>query len=432
MLKVLMIYYKEPGGALNPRRSTVVLVLLVIVCIATLVGTIWASYQIASPEGAGGRFWVEWIAIRAKVVDGISPYSITATNRIQNQVGSLFNWIPADKPIYNAPLISAIVTLPFSLLSNATIAHTAWLTVQFVVILLTILAGIRLSGWKPTWWFFSFLVLLILLSVRTMVSWYEGSMTIWVAGLSAGVLLAIQSKRYELAGILLALTMIQPQVVILFVFFVLIWAGSQRRWALIFWFFSTLLFLIVLSVFFVSDWPIQYLRILWNYAKYFAPGTPGIAFRTWWPGMGRQLGWALSAFLGTLLLIEWWLARRSNFHWFLWTACLTLAITPWIGIPVTPDVHILLSLPVIVVVAMYEERWRERGKLVLLAFLGLMFVWEWLLVFSARGDMGSNVRLGLMFPLPLLLLIGLYWVRWWAIRPKRLLVDELRDSENYS
>ncbi len=417
---------------MNPQRSTAAFLPLVIVCIATLGGIIWASYQIASREGAGGKFWIEWIAIRAKVVDGISPYSITVTNRIQKQVGPLFNWTPSEKPIYNTPLVSAIVTLPFSLISNATIAHTAWHAVQFIVILLTVLAGVRLSRWKPTWWFFTFMVLFFLLSVRTTVSWYEGSMTIWVAGLIAAVLRTIQNRRYELAGILLALTMIQPQVVILFVVFVLIWISSQRRWVLLFWFFSTLLILIGLSVLLVSDWPIQYLRILWNYAKYFATGTPGIAFQTWWPGMGRQLGWALSAFLGMILLIEWWLARRSNFRWFLWTACLTLVITQWIGIPATPDVHILLSLPVVIVVAIYEERWRERGKLVVLAFVGLVFVWEWILVLSARGDIVSNMRLGLMFPLPLFLLIGLYWVRWWAIHPKRLLVDELRDSENYS
>jgi hypothetical protein len=140
----------------------------------------------------------------------------------------------------------------------------------------------------------------------------------------------------------------------------------------------------------------------------------------------------LSAFLGIILFVEWWMARRSNFRWFLWTACLTLAISPWIGIPATPDVHLLLSLPLIIVVAMFEERWRKSGKLVVLAFVGLVFVWEWFLVFSTQGDLKANMRLGLMFPVPLLLLVGLYWVRWWTIRPKRLLVDELRDSENYS
>ena len=32
----------------------------------------------------------------------------------------------------------------------------------------------------------------------------------------------------------------------------------------------------------------------------------------------------------------------------------------------------------------------------------------------------------LLLPLPILLLVGLYWIRWWAVRPVRTLMDELR------
>jgi hypothetical protein len=414
---------------LIPRRSPITLLVLVILSIATLGVTIWGCYQIASQDGAGGRFWIEWIAVRAKVVDGISPYSATASTRIQNQVGNVYRWASGIEPVYNSPLISAIITLPFAMISNKTQALTAWLVLQFVVILLTILAGMRVTGWKPTWWFFIVVILLILLSPRSTVSWYEGSMTIWVSGLVAAVLLAIKGKRFEMAGILLALTMIQPQVVLVFVVFVLIWAGSQRKWTLVFWFFSSLLILSLLAVFLVRDWPIQYLRILWHYSDYFSPGSPGYAFQQWWPGLGRQLGWIQSAILGLILFVEWWLARRSNFRWFLWTACLTLAISMWIGIPANPEAHLLLNLPLLVVIAMLEERWRHTGKWVVLTGMGVVFTWEWMLILTTLGDLEPAVRLGMIFPVPLLLLIGLFWVRWWTIRPKRLLIDELRDSE---
>jgi hypothetical protein len=35
----------------------------------------------------------------------------------------------------------------------------------------------------------------------------------------------------------------------------------------------------------------------------------------------------------------------------------------------------------------------------------------------------------LLFPLPLFLIITMYWVRWWAIRPQRLYVEALREGE---
>ncbi len=412
-----------------PRRSTVTILFIVLLSSAALGGLIWASYHLATQAAGGGRFWIEWIAVRARVVDGISPYSPTVASRIHNQVSDLFNWAPGPAPTYTSPVIAALVTLPFTLIPNAGLAHTAWLVIQFFLIIVTILAVMRLSNWKPAWWFFALILPLVLLSLRTSLSWYEGSMVVWVTGLVAAVMMAIRSKRYELAGVLLAFTLIQPQVVILWVLFVLIWAGAQRKWTLIFWFFSFFLLLGGLAVLLVPDWLLQYLRILWNLSEVIPPGTPGDAFQQWWPGLGRQMGWALSAILGMILLIEWWLARRSNFRWFLWTACLTLAVSPWIGVPITPDAHLLLNLPIIIVMAMIEERWRRNGKWVILASVGLVFAWEWLLVFNSLEGGEATARMGLMFPTPLLLLLGIFWVRWWTIRPKRLLVDELRESE---
>jgi hypothetical protein len=36
-----------------------------------------------------------------------------------------------------------------------------------------------------------------------------------------------------------------------------------------------------------------------------------------------------------------------------------------------------------------------------------------------------------LFIMPFFLLIGLYWVRWWAIRPYRGLIEELKVVEDY-
>ncbi len=34
----------------------------------------------------------------------------------------------------------------------------------------------------------------------------------------------------------------------------------------------------------------------------------------------------------------------------------------------------------------------------------------------------------MFFPLPVFLLVGLYWVRWWVLRPEQPLLDRLRRS----
>jgi hypothetical protein len=414
---------------LESHRSPLTYVILIIVSIASLGGVIWTSHTISSRDSGGEQFWIEWIGVRAKVVDGVSPYSTLVSARIRSQIGERFSWAPNPEPAYTSPLYSATITLPFTFIANEDFAHSLWLVIQSFVLLGTLLAGIRLVDWKPRWWVFSIFILLILLCPRNVVSWYEGSMTIWVSGLVAAVLIALRGKRYELAGALLALTMIRPQVVILWVALVLLWAGSHRKWGLIIWFLGTLLIMIGIATILVPEWPMEYLRIMWNYGDYYTAGTPGYAFQHWWPGLGRQMGWVLSGILVLILFIEWRVVLRRDFRWFLWTSYLTITVSQWIGIPTSIDAHLLLNIPLIFVYAMFEERWQRSGKWVGLAGVGIIFAWELWLIYTSFRYSEPTIRLGLMFPVPLLLLIGLYWVRWWSIRPKRLLSDELRTGE---
>ena len=55
-----------------------------------------------------------------------------------------------------------------------------------------------------------------------------------------------------------------------------------------------------------------------------------------WPGLGKQLGWLISGVSALILLVEWWLALKKDFRWFLWTVSLTIVISQWIGIPTIP------------------------------------------------------------------------------------------------
>jgi len=129
-----------------------------------------------------------------------------------------------------------------------------------------------------------------------------------------------------------------------------------------------------------------------------------------------------------ILIVEWWQARRWQFNGFLWALSLTLVVGQWVGIPTSPTNFLLLLLPLTVVLATWENRAHRSGH-VIAAQLSCVATWLilgvgiWLI---AIGDQRNPVVWpaqppALFIPLPLLLLIGLYWVRWWAIRPRRLL-----------
>jgi hypothetical protein len=150
-----------------------------------------------------------------------------------------------------------------------------------------------------------------------------------------------------------------------------------------------------------------------------------------WPGLGKQLSWLVSGVSALILLVEWWLALKKDFRWFLWTVSLTIVISQWIGIPTIPGHFIELILPLILISALFIERWPRGGQWVAVFMAVILFIWEWVLFYFDLTSYQPKMQLNLIIPLPLILLIGLFWVRWWAIKPRRLLIEELKLGESY-
>ena len=57
---------------------------------------------------------------------------------------------------------------------------------------------------------------------------------------------------------------------------------------------------------------------------------------SWFPECESIIKWLIYGVWEYCLLYEWWIARKQEYHWFLWTACITLLISQWIGIPTSP------------------------------------------------------------------------------------------------
>jgi hypothetical protein len=258
----------------------------------------------------------------------------------------------------------------------------------------------------------------------------NGNVVILVALLIVGALLAIRAGRDELAGVLLAFSTIKPQVVVVVIVFILLWTIFQRRWKTLFWFVVVLAMLSALAALFVSDWPMQNLREIMRYSSYNPPGTLGSALATWMPGIGRQIGWVITGLLGLLLLGEWGLALRKDFRWFLWTICLTLTASQWIGIQTDPGNFIVLLMAIVLIFAVWEERAGKKGRPVVWILMGLLFVVPWVIFLRTVNIADQPIQSPVMFfPLPLYLFLGLYWVRWWATRPARLLIEDLQEFD---
>jgi len=410
------------------NRFWYIVAIMIIVVLAMIT---WANYQFVQENPGGTDFLVHWMGTRALLIDGLSPYSDTVAERIQTyaygrQAQSGENELGIAYPLY-----STVVFMPYALISDYDLARALWMTTLEIALIGLAFLSISLNRFKMSIWLLPFFLIFSIFWYHSLRPLINGNAVILVALFLTGAFAAIKSDRDELAGILLAFSTIKPHLVLLPIIFVLIWTISFGRWKVLGWMLISLVILSVSAALFIPDWLLQNLREIMAYTSYNPPGTPGAVFEIWLPATGRRFGWGLSIILGVILLIEWILVRRKEFRWFLWTAGLTLVVSQWIGIQTDPGNFILLFLPLVLVFAMWAARWGRAGDVVIIFVMGLLFVLPWAIFLQTitYGDQPMQHPV-MFFPLPLFLLISLYWVRWWAIRPRSMLVEELRAYED--
>jgi hypothetical protein len=144
----------------------------------------------------------------------------------------------------------------------------------------------------------------------------------------------------------------------------------------------------------------------------------GETFRLWSPSKGLLAAQILKWAFLLLLIWEWNNARGKDFRHLLWVASLSLVLTPFLGVPLKATLYPFLFLPLVLVFKTARERW-QRAEWLSVALLLLLLVSEIILWQFPR------TYLLLAYLYPTLLLLALYWIRWWVVRPPRTWADKL-------
>jgi len=396
----------------QPRQPFAHIVILILAVGVVLVGLTWANYRFAVREAGGNDFIPYWVGTRLFLLHGQSPYSPETSLVSQKMIYGRPARSGEDQFLFVYPFYTIVIVGPFAWIGDYNLARAAWMTFLELSTFGLAAVSISLARWKLS------KRMLVILFVFTAL-WYHslrpvinGNIAVICALLIAAAFLLIREERDLLAGILLALATIKPQAVVLLAVYVLIWAVSRRRWKLIGSFLGSLGLLAAMSSLLSPGWLVGDLRQILAYPGYTLPGSPGAIFAAWLPGVGNQLGWALTAVVAGILLWEWHQSLGVDFGWFLWTAYLTLALTHLVGIRTSTENYIALYPALVLVLATWDQQRGRVGRWLVAASYLLLFFGLWGLFLATIQRAYQALQSPVMFfPLPVFLLLGMYSIR---------------------
>ncbi len=412
------------------RNRTWLLVVVILLSVGALVLLTRVNLAVDQQLNPGNDFVSHWVSLREFLQKGTNPYGDTAAQLAQKQAyGRLAR--PGEDPLrITSPLYSVVVYLPFVMIPQYAMAQAIWMTILELALVGLALLSVRLAGWRPGlvgMAVFGFFSLLWFHSVWPLLN---ANIMILLALAFTGALAAIKSGLDEVAGMLLAFTTIRLPVFALALIFIVIWSATHRRSRIITWLFGVWFLLVAFALLLMPNWLLELARQLLNPVNLQTVSTLPATLAYWLPAMGSRLGWALTGLVVVVLAVEWFVAARAEFRGFYWTVCLTLVLSQWVSLPTGPQNFIVLLPMLALVFAMLEERWPRGGRAITgLSMLGL-FAGLWALYYNGLGTGQPQPNLALFLPLPAYLLVTLYWVRWWAVRPPTVWFDLIYQQEN--
>lgn len=409
------------------RRNPLGLLLLVLLASGALFALlVWGNYRFTQGNKGGEDFIQHWDNTRAFLRSGISPYSEEAAARVQVLVYGRPSESNEDPMMSSYPMFTNILYLPFAFINNINLARAIWMALLEVALILAAFLSMNLSGWRPK-------PVFLMLFLLFVIFWYHGLRPV-VTGTSSplvtlavvGALLAIRAENDELAGVLVGFAFIKPEMVLVLSIYLLFWGIANRRIKIFLYTLATVALLSGFGMLLMPGWLMEYLRSFFQPVGYLSINTISQALGIFIPSSGARVGTALSILTGIILVVEWFLTRKAGFRGFLWTACLTIVASFWIGIQTSPD-NFILALPAFgLIFAAWSERWRRYGNLLIVVTIILLFALIWLFFSGAFSLVLDPLRRPvLFFPLPFILFILLYWVRWWTIHPAQVWFDQL-------
>ena len=375
-------------GLLRTPKTALLLSLLMAASMWFYVQRVLIPFQVADaaahgqPRGLLSDLYPRWLGARELLLNHRDPYSADVTREIQ--IGYYGRALdpnrpedPKDEqrfayPVYVTVLLAPTITLPFSLVRFG----FGWL--------LAILTGISVWLWlRALRWTVSctaaaILILLTLGSFTVAQGIKLQQLSLLVSAMIAGCAVLVVGGHFVLAGILLALATIKPQLVLPLCAWLMLWAASdwRQKKSLVLSFTLTLAALLAAGEFILPGWLTEFADAVSAYRQYTA-------------GAGSLLDILVGPFLGKLLAIAillavaavCWRSRRveSSREAFALATAWVLSTTVVVVPKVAPYNDVLLLPALFLIVRKGTALWsRDLLTRVFLTLTAALLFWPWL------------------------------------------------------
>ena len=387
-----------------------------------IIGFTWVNYSYSKDNPGGNDFLVHYIGTRSFIYEGLSPYSDEVAARIQTAAYGHIAEGEEHQLRVAYPFYSILLFSPFALIKDYALSRAIWMTLLELSLIIMCFVSFWLSRWNPPLWLQAVLLLFSITWYHALRGIINGNAVILIAlGISL-VLYLLEQEKDDLAGVLLAFTTIKPHLVILIIPLILIWSINHSRLRIIRSFIISLLVLVGAGLILLPSWITQNIFEILRYPGYNPAGTLAAALIEMFPGISAWVKWFIWIAFSTILIYEWWAGRAGDYKHLLWVAFLTIGISQWIGIQTDPGNFILLFPALVFILASLDKRWKPGGKIATGIILGILWIGLWVLFLATIQHTYQPVQNPIMFiPLPAIILVGLYWIKWWVISPARFL-----------
>lgn len=414
--------FQPPSRSLTPRDYQFIII-VGILFVAVCVGLVYANLSL--PIG-GGDFLAHWEGVRAFFLKSTDPYSGVVPSLVQELVYGPTGFSLGDKPyILDTPFHLLLLYFPFALLSDPQLARAIFTLILELSLFALALLSLRLTDWTAPCWFVLFYFLFCIFNFYSFKAILAASPVLMLGLIYAGIFSALREEQDELAGALMAASLYYWQVGGLFLALMAWYAYRQNRTRILAGFGMLSIVLFAVSFLTYANWIIPYLRAGINNLRADFWFSVFNAFARLQPAYGKYIAWGLVALLVLAIGYEWNAVRIGDLRRLYWVGCLMLAASPLIGFKTELSNLSVLVIPLALIFSVIYDRWNRIGAVLTFFFLLLIFFVPWGAYLFLPPQYNETVRQLQFIFLPLFTVLGLYWVRWWALRPPRVWADSV-------